>query len=168
MTDIKVEKSEENGDVELTVPPEATTDGEEHNEVPEMANDPRLQKAFDLIQEVIADERAKTIADMLKGANAPSGMQAPAIGGHAGENQRAPSGSARILCQRTLGAAGHNGLTTLKIQELAETQYEKMLSMSAIRNELGTGAKARPPRYRSVGGVWYLAEYAPLMKIINN
>jgi hypothetical protein len=138
--------------------------------VPVMADDPRLEKAFALIREVIADERKKTIADMLKGAHSSSAEFSFSESMEtSGKPQRAPSGSARLLCERTLGAAAQNGLTTTKIHELAETQYEKMVSISAIRNELGTGEKAKPPRYRQVGGVWYLTPYAPsLMKVINN
>jgi len=43
-----------------------------------------------------------------------------------------------------------------------------MLSTSAIRNELTTGSLATPQMYRQVGGVWYLAEFAPAaMKIVS-
>src|SRR6266851_4946500 len=131
-----------------------------------MADDPRLEKVFNLIRELLADERAKTIADMLKGAKAPnpSAPNRAVMSGKSENARRAPSGSARILCERTLGEAREGGLMAMKIHELADTEYEKMLSMSAVRNELAVGEKAKPSRYRQVGGVWYLAKYAPFMK----
>jgi hypothetical protein len=132
-----------------------------------MAEDPRLEKAFSLIREVIAEERARTISDMLKGANAaPSLLLSYPAEGNSGmsqKSQRAPAGSARVLCERTLEEAKAGGLTVMRIHELAANEYERMLSISAIRNELAGGEKMKPPRYRQIGGVWYLAKHAPVM-----
>lgn len=129
-----------------------------------MPDDPRLEKAFDLIRQVIAAERQRTIDDILRGVKGgPSPREpAPRFGmPERSKGQRAPAGSARLLCERTLTDAAERGLTTNKIHDLAETEYEQMLSISAIRNELSVGEKAKPPLYKNVGGVWYLAKYAP-------
>jgi hypothetical protein len=139
----------------------------------EMADDPRLEKAFALIREVIADERAKAIADVVQAVTSQtvvmgSGPLKPgALSGISSRAQRAPSGSARVLCERVLGEARQHGLTTLKIKDLATSEYEKMLSSSAIRNELATGEREKPPRYRQVGGVWYLSQFAPVLKEVS-
>lgn len=141
--------------------------GDESNGAIAVADDPRLLQALALIREVIADERRKTIDDMLKGANAPSATPAKTSQtGIASTAQRAPSGSSRTLCTRTLTDARERGLTTMRIKELANTEYEKMVSMSAIRNELATGEREDPPRYRQIGGVWYLPLYAPVLKVV--
>lgn len=168
MSEISDEQSVQRSGTELTEATEAPIVQTSDIEALKMADDPRLLRAFELIREVIADERAKTIADMLKGANASSSAEMFTPRKPAYKQERAPAGSARLLCQRTLKTAAHRGLTTSKIHDSAETEYERMVSVSAIRNELGTGEKTKPPRYRQVGGVWYLAEFAPLMKVINS
>jgi len=154
----------------LKVTSEGATESCDATSETEMADDPRLEQAFALIREVIADERARTISDMLKGANAPSatGLFAPKSksSGMSEKARRAPAGSARVLCERTLAEVREGGLTVMKIHEMAANEYEQMLSISAVRNELTVGEKSHPPRYRHVGGVWYLAKYAPIMKVV--
>ena len=58
---------------------------------------------------------------------------------------RAPAGSGRVLCKRALTEAGNNGLTATKIHGRASGEYEKMLSISAVRNELAVGERLNPP-----------------------
>jgi hypothetical protein len=73
-----------------------------------------------------------------------------------------------VLCKRALTQAGTAGLTTKKIQDHAAPPYEIMLSTSAVRNELAVGAQMVPPLYKQVGGVWYLAEFAPAtMRVVS-
>jgi hypothetical protein len=137
-----------------------------------MSDDPRLEKVVNLIKEMLADERQKTL-DSILGA-VTSGVVARNEQGRvtrhpeAEKTQRAPSGSARVLCKRALADAAEQGLTTKTIQEKANGPFEQMLSTSAIRNELTTGSLATPPLYKQVGGVWYLTEYAPVgMRIVS-
>ena len=130
-----------------------------------MADDPRLEKAFALIREVIADERQKTIDDIMRGVQ--SGATSVRTSYNFREKaRRAPPGSARLLCERALSDAGEHGLTAHRIHEMAANEYERMLTISAVRNELGVGEKANPQRYRNVGGVWYLPKHAPTMKVV--
>jgi hypothetical protein len=137
-----------------------------------MSDDPRIEKVVNLIKEMLADERQKTLDSILgavTGGVVTRDEQAR-ITRHpdAEKSTRAPAGSARVLCKRALNDAAEFGLTTKIIQEKANGPYERMLSTSAIRNELTTGSLATPPLYKQVGGVWYLAEFAPTgMRIVS-
>lgn len=83
-----------------------------------------------------------------------------------GIRSRAPSGSAPALVTRVLNEVGTLGATTTKIQESANTFFEKMVSLSAIRNELKMGEKINPPKYKQVGGVWYLNGKEPRFRAV--
>jgi len=141
-----------------------------------MADDPRLEKIFSLIRELVADQRQRLIDDMTADellaalqAKLPGSAGRQRVTRHpeAEKRERAPAGSARVLCKRALSQAGHAGLTIKKIHDHATGEYETKLSTSAIRNELGVGADLQPPIYKQIGGVWYLTEYAPTtMKIV--
>ena len=80
--------------------------------------------------------------------------------------QRAPSGSAPTLIARVLSEVGDQGATAINIKDRATTEFERMVSISAIRNELKIGERAYPQRYRQVGGVWYLPDRAPRIKAV--
>jgi hypothetical protein len=69
-----------------------------------------------------------------------------------------------MLIDRTLAEAGDGGLTVAGILAKADTEYERMVSASAVRNWLKENERKKPPRYRQVGGVWFLADRAPTMK----
>lgn len=138
-------------------------------------DDPRLEKAFALIREVIADAKQTAINDFVaslqakaSSSSADAGVKRVTRHPDAEKSKRAPAGSARVLCKRVLGEAGVRGMTTMKIQDHASGEYEKMLSTSAIRNELAVGEKLDPPLYKQVGGVWYLPIFAPAgMRIVS-
>lgn len=139
-----------------------------------MSDDPRLEEAFALIRAAFADageNAVKTFISSLQShPTTKAGLAAARVTRHpeAEKSPRAPAGSARVLCKRALGNAGDAGLTIKKIQEQATGEYEKMLSTSAIRNELGVGTDMNPPLYKQVGGVWYLAAHAPAsMRIVS-
>jgi hypothetical protein len=137
-----------------------------------MSDDPRIDKIVNLIKEMLADERQKTLDSILGAVTGGAVVrdEQPRVTRHpeAEKSSRAPAGSARVLCKRALAEAAEHGLTTKAIQERVSGPYERMLSTSAIRNELTTGSLATPQMYRQVGGVWYLAEFAPAaMKIVS-
>ena len=151
----------------LTVTPIEPTETTDDTGVILVATDhPKLEQAFRLIREAFSEvaERSaeEAIARVMRAAGA-SGITMPRnYSGNGTERKRAPAGSAPLLCERTLSEAGDNGLTASRIVELASTEYEKMLSISAIRNELSAGEKAG--KYRHVGGVWYLKGKGPTKK----
>ncbi len=150
---------------ELTVHPDEPIAVSGEVECDSVTNDPRLEKAFELIREAFADQRKQILDDILAAAGRPVAVQYGVP--DRPKAQRAPAGSGRLLCERSLGQAAERGLTANRIHEMASTEYEKMLTVSAIRNELTTGEKSRPPRYKHVGGVWYLASFAPAaMRIV--
>jgi len=138
-------------------------------------SDPRLEKAFDLIRAAFKDHGESAVKEFIAGlqvqTGTPSGdlLSKPVTRHPSSEKSpRAPAGSARVLCKRVLGEAGNNGMTVMKIQEKASGEYERMLSTSAIRNELSVGERLNPPLYRQVGGVWYSSEFAPAgMRIVS-
>lgn len=131
-----------------------------------MADDPRLQQAFDLIRAVVADADQRAAGKLIEriSGNAPTGQGR--LFSDASPDKRAPRGSAGHLIDRALEEAGDKGLTVLGIQAKAETEFEKMVSTSAIRNWLKENERKRPPRYRQVGGVWFLAGRGPAMKVV--
>jgi len=159
----------------------SNTDTSESDDV--MSEDPRVERAVaqfrELIRDLLAEERKRTIADMVRGLQsgtvisetASSGAAAPkAVTRHpeAERTTRAPAGSARVLCKRALAEAAEHGLTAVAIFEKRSGPYERMLSKSAVRNELTVGSNLSVPLYKQHGGVWYSAEYAPVgMKIVS-
>jgi hypothetical protein len=67
-----------------------------------------------------------------------------------------------------LDEAAEQGLTVIGIYDKRRGAFEQILSVSAVRNELSVGANLPTPLYKKVGGVWYLAEYAPSgMRIVS-
>ena len=134
-------------------------------------DDPRLETAFQLIRDVIADadKRAasKTVERITSAAVINSPRQPQLFPTRqSSPDKRAPHGSAGVLIDRALAEAGDNGLTVLGIQAKAETEFEKMVSTSAIRNWLRECERKQPPKYRQVGGVWFLASHGPTMKVV--
>lgn len=128
-----------------------------------MSEDPRLQQAFDLIREVIAAADQRAADELLARINGTRPLVARSATPYSepSPDKRAPRGSAATLIDRALDEAGDNGLTVLGIQSKAKTEFEKMVSTSAIRNWLRESERKRPPRYRQVGGVWFLAGRGP-------
>ena len=156
------------GLIELTVLTDEAEQCKERSENPEldsMSEDPRLEQAFALIRAVVAEQGDRAVDAFINGLRSQGAIKSGEtverrVTRHpdAEKSQRAPAGSARVLCKRALGQAGDAGLTIKKIQDQATGEYEKMLSTSAIRNELGVGStNLTPPLYKQVGGVWYLA-----------
>ena len=132
-----------------------------------MADDPRLEKAFALIREVIADAHSRGqndgIANLIRAAGGSiKGRNSLTISEV--QPQRAPRGSAGALIRRVLSEVGDQGATTFNIKDAAVTEFERMVTMSAIRNELKIGERDR--RYRQTGGVWYLAGRGPTVKAV--
>jgi hypothetical protein len=84
-----------------------------------------------------------------------------------GPDKRAPHGSSQMLIDRALSEAGSAGLTVAGIMSKAETEFERMVSASAVRNWLKECERKRPPRYRQMGGVWFLADRAPIVKAVS-
>lgn len=142
---------------------EADVNGIDHVE------DPRLEQAFALIREVIAEADKRASADLLARLTGATSFHNP-LGGivsTAPPDKRAPRGSAATLIDRALAEAGTNGLTAIGIHAKASSEFEKMVSLSAIRNWLKENERKRPPRYRQVGGVWFLADHAPTVKAVS-
>jgi hypothetical protein len=144
----------------------------------EMAEDPRLQQAFDLIRAVVADADKRATARVmqrltnevgdLSQETGPLFKSATITDAKADKpDKRAPHGSADALINRALREAGSAGLTVLGIGAKAESEYEKMVSTSAIRNWLRDCERKNPPKYRQIGGVWYLPQFVPTMKIVS-
>jgi hypothetical protein len=135
-----------------------------------MAEDPRLETAFQLIRDVIADADKRAASKMVERITSAAGIspreQPQLFQTPHSPDKRAPHGSAGVLIDRALAEAGDNGLTVAGIQAKAETEFEKMVSTSAIRNWLRECERKHPPRYRQVGGVWFLASHGPTMKVV--
>jgi hypothetical protein len=144
-----------------------------------MPDDPRIEKIVALVRELVADERRRVL-DEMSVDELLAAVQAKVSGGpkpttkvvtqhsELEKQRRAPAGSARVLCRRVLAEARNGGMTAFKIKEKASGEYEKMLTLSAIRNELSVGEKLHPQLYRQHGGVWYLPEYAPAsMRVVS-
>ena len=159
--------TEENAEFVLTECITAINVDNEDSGVASMTDDPRLEQAFTLIREVVADadKRAdeRLMARITGTAVRPS---QPKLFDEPSADKRAPRGSAAILIDRALAEAGSKGLTVIGIHAKAETDYEKMVTTSAIRNWLKENERKRPPKYRQVGGVWFLAQFAPTMKVV--
>jgi len=138
-------------------------------DVTDMAEDPRLEQAFELIRAVVADadrRAADEIVARISGNRTVSHYQGATV--HPSyPDKRAPHGSSQMLIDRALAEAGDNGLTVAGIMSKAETEFEKMVSASAVRNWLKENERKRPPRYRQVGGVWYLPDRGPKVKGAN-
>jgi hypothetical protein len=137
----------------------------------EMAeDDPRLETAFELIRAVVADADKRAASKMVERIRSAAGInqndQPELFQRPQSPDKRAPHGSAGVLIDRALAEAGDNGLTVAGIQAKAETDFEKMVSTSAIRNWLRECERKHPPRYRQVGGVWFLASHGPTMKVV--
>jgi hypothetical protein len=71
------------------------------------------------------------------------------------KRRRAPPGAPDALVQRVLMAQGHEGASSRLIEELAQTDEEKMVSQSGIRFALDRGKAAG--KYRNEHGRWFLA-----------
>jgi hypothetical protein len=133
-----------------------------------MADDPRLEEAFKLIRAVIADADRRAADELVARISGPRPVAHSAEPASApGPDKRAPRGSAAILIDRALAEAGDNGLTVIGILAKAETDFERMVSASAIRNWLKESERKKPPRYRQVGGVWFLAGRGPTIKAVS-
>jgi hypothetical protein len=135
-----------------------------------MADDPRLEQAFDLIRAVVADADRRAASKMVERITSAAGIshhdQPQLFPNPPSPDKRAPHGSAGVLIDRALAEAGDNGLTVAGIQAKAETDFERMVSTSAIRNWLREMERKKPPKYRQVGGVWFLASHGPTMKVV--
>ncbi len=167
------EASTQCGEVEINVSEGLTSTGCSGTSVAsngdDSMSDDLLEQGIKLIRQAFAAEGKRAVDEFV--ANLQSsigGTKADTIGPKrvtrhpdAEKSARAPAGSARVLCRRVLGEAKNSGMTVMKIQEKASGEYERMLSTSAIRNELAVGERLEPQIYRQVGGVWYLVEYAP-------
>lgn len=133
-------------------------------------SDVPYDKQLATLAEMLASEYKRgcedTVARLMKAAGTPvPGRDATLpLTAPPGNMQRAPRGAARALIDRVLEKTSTGGSTTYGIQSGAETDFEKMVTMSAIRNELKNGERER--RYRQVGGVWYLASRSPTMKAV--
>lgn len=133
-----------------------------------MADDPRLEQAFNLIRAVIADADRRAADELVARISGARPVAHHAKSTFApGPDKRAPRGSATVLIDRALAEAGDNGLTVLGILAKAETDFEKMVSASAVRNWLKENERKKPPRYRQVGGVWFLAGHGPTIKAVS-
>jgi hypothetical protein len=136
-----------------------------------MADDPRLEQAFALIRAVIADADKRAASDLvarISGTTPPAQRGLFPTNTDESPDKRAPRGSAAILIDRALAEAGEKGLTVIGIQAKAETDFERMVTTSAIRNWLKENERKKPARYRQVGGVWFLAANAPTMKVVGS
>jgi hypothetical protein len=127
--------------------------------ITDMADDPRLEQAFSLIRAVIADADQRAQDDIVARISGKPQRTSPSISEPA--DKRAPKGSAAALIDRALEEAGDDGLTVIGIQATAKTDFEKMVSTSAIRNWLKEWERKRPQKYRHHAGVWYLAGRGP-------
>jgi len=126
-----------------------------------MTDDPRIQQIVALVREIQADadKRAHTnLMAKINGTPVP-GRSSPTEAEPA--DKRAPKGSAAALIDRALTEAGDEGLTVIGILAKAKTDYEKMVSGSAVRNWLKEWERKRPQKYRHHAGVWYLAGRGP-------
>jgi len=135
-----------------------------------------LEQGIKLIRQAFAAEGKRAVDEFVTNLQSSiGGTKADIIGPKrvtrhpsAEKSVRAPAGSARVLCKRALSEAKNSGMTVMKIQNKALGEYERMLSTSAIRNELATGERLDPPIYKQVGGVWYLTDFAPAtMRIVS-
>jgi hypothetical protein len=135
-----------------------------------MAEDPRLETAFQLIRDVIADADKRAANKMVERITSAAGISPPSqpqlFPTAPPPDKRAPHGSAGVLIDRALAEAGDKGLTVAGIQAKAETEFERMVSTSAIRNWLRECERKHPPKYRQIGGVWFLAGHGPTMKVV--
>ena len=136
-----------------------------------MANDttPATERLSALIAEIEAETYARSQADaskellkILRAGGEPAapartrrGRQpkAAAPRRRAGGGKRAPRGSVPRLVERAL--RGRPGLTPPEILDLAATEEERLIKLSSIRVELGSGLKRG--RYESRDGRWSLA-----------
>lgn len=132
-----------------------------------MPYETQLAKLADMLAAEYKRGCEDTVARLMKAAEGPlpARTETPPQTGAPGNVQRAPRGSARVLIDRALEHAGTVGATTYGIMGAAETDFEKMVSTSAIRNELKNGERER--RYRQVGGVWFLANRSPTVKAVS-
>lgn len=161
----------ENDDRQLTSAGNAITIDIDATGVDAMTEDPRLEQIFALIRAVVADadKRAEErLVARITGTPGTSRSSQPQLFEDSSPDKRAPRGSAAIIIDRALTEAGDKGLTVLGIQAKAETDYEKMVTTSAIRNWLKENERKRPQRYRQIGGVWFLAGRGPAMKVVGD
>ena len=152
------------GDELTTVDTVTTVTSEDATGFYDMADDPRLEQAFSLIRAVIADSDKRAHEEILAriSGNAPTYSSSTK---HDTE-KRAPRGSAGALVDRVLSEAGDKGTTVVGILKMADTEFEKMVSPSAVRNWLRENELKNPPRYRQHAGVWYLAGRGPALKVV--
>jgi hypothetical protein len=147
-----------------TVDTVTTVTSEDATGFADMADDPRLEQAFSLIRAVIADSDRRAQDEILARISGKLPASNPSLK-HETE-KRAPRGSAGALVDRVLSDAGDKGTTVLGILKMADTEFEKMVSPSAVRNWLRENELKNPPRYRQYAGVWYLAGRGPALKIV--
>jgi hypothetical protein len=152
--------------IALTDAPESGTGAFDDSGDAEVPYDTQLATLAEMLAAEYKRGCEDTVARLMKAAGGPLPTREAALPLTAppGNLQRAPRGSARILIERALEEAGTTGATTYGIASKATTDFEKMVSISAIRNELKNGERER--RYRQVGGVWYFAHRAPTMKVV--
>lgn len=123
-----------------------------------MLTDPRLEQAFSLIRTVIADADKRAVDNLVAALQErrPSTYSPPP-----GIERRAPRGSAAALIDRVLTEVGEHGAGVPDIQNAANTEFEKRVSVSAIRAWLKQGESTKPPKYRRAGGIWFLVPRVP-------
>jgi hypothetical protein len=135
-----------------------------------MATDSRLQEAFLLIEQSLADAYARGRADaidaMLKAASgvklqsnqiheSPASINTVRVRDEDGR-QRAPRGSAERVIRRAIALVGDKGVTVSEIMEAREGELELMLADSSIRGELRRGEKLLPQKYVEINGRWFI------------
>jgi hypothetical protein len=112
----------------------------------------KLEKAFTLIREVVAEEGKRVEADIIaRITRSASPTAAPAA---KQKGKRAPKGAAKTFVHRVLQA--HPGSTFAEILEAAKTPEEKAISASTVRKELDRG-RAKTKEYKSDKGAYSLA-----------
>jgi hypothetical protein len=158
-----------------TEPPDLTETPEvdKHHsttELDSMSDGPTIDDVIALMRKAFAKEGERAVQSFIASLHSQHvNSDVPARKNFQPETRpRAPAGSARALCKRALAQAKTNGMTPAKIYDNRSGEYEMMLSLSAVRNELQVGEKSNPAIYRHSGGVWYLSEYAPAtMRIVS-
>lgn len=150
----------------LTAESNAPIESADDHGVDDMAEDPRIEQVVTLIRAMLADADERAAGRIIERLGGPKTSGQTRLFDDPSPDKRAPRGSAAVLIDRALSEAGDNGLTVLGIQAKAETDFEKMITTSAIRNWLKENERKRPQKYRQVGGVWFLARHAPTMKVV--
>jgi hypothetical protein len=150
----------------------------------DQSNDPRLEQAFVVIRQVVAEAEARGVQRVidqlreltLKGSALPVGAERNALA-HQGEvsgpieppspteastkrlvikRKRARTGLVREVVMRELAEAPTGGLTPSEIASRVRTDEERAISASSFRSELRAGGDAGIYK-RVEGGKWVLA-----------